>query len=81
MGNITAKITPQQRIRSTITGQIIVQARTITLGNLRSLSSMIDVDLTGAEDGALLIYDGTRQKWIATILANNQHTIVDGGSF
>jgi hypothetical protein len=44
-------------------------------------SSMTDVDNTGKADGAVLLFDGTSNKYKATTQLNNANTFMIGGSF
>lgn len=44
-------------------------------------SSATDVDNTGKTDGAVLLFDGTSNKYKATTQLNNENTFIIGGSF
>jgi hypothetical protein len=67
----------QQRIRS---GNRI-QAKVVALGKPTTLAQFSDLDLTDARDGAVLIYDGARQKFVARNNVQNANTIIDGGTY
>jgi len=44
-------------------------------------ASLVDVDNTGREDGALLLYDSTSSKYVATTQIANSNLYLIGGSF
>jgi len=44
-------------------------------------SSISDIDNTNKTDGALLVYNGTTEKYTATTSINNANTSIIGGSF
>lgn len=70
--NIKAKITPQNKFQVT---NYQINASTIKVGDL------FDVDPSGQEDGAVLLYNGTNEKWEATRFMDNINTIINGGNF
>jgi hypothetical protein len=72
MANIKAKLTPQQNFLVT---NYQINAATIRLGDL------FDVDGTGQEDGAIIVYNGTSTKWEASTELDNINTIINGGNF
>lgn len=72
MANIKAKITPQNKLLVT---NYQINASTIKLGDL------FDVDSTGQEDGAVILYNGTDNKWEATTQMDNINTVINGGNF
>lgn len=45
------------------------------------MADIFDVDATGQTDGAVLLYDATSSKWIATTHMDNMNTIINGGNF
>jgi hypothetical protein len=71
----------QQPIRATVALNPGIQAKVVALGKPISLAELADMDLSQASDGALLVYNGTRHKFVATTEANNPNTIVSGGYF
>ena len=44
-------------------------------------SKVLDIDNTNKADGALLLYNGTTEKYTATTNLNNENTTISGGSF
>jgi hypothetical protein len=46
---------------------------------VRRIADLIDVDLMGLEDGSLLIYNATSEKFEASILLEKQN--INGGHF
>lgn len=72
MANIKAKVTPQNKLLVT---NYQINASTIKLGDL------FDVDGTGQEDGAIILYNGTDNKWEATTQMDNINTVINGGNF
>lgn len=70
--NIKARITPNQNFLVT---NYQINASTIRIGDL------FDVDSSGQTDGAVLLYNGTASKWVATTRMDNINTIINGGNF
>jgi|TARA_B110000503_G_C7147540_1_gene413657 hypothetical protein len=70
--NIKARITPNQNLLVT---NYQINAATIRLGDL------FDVDGSGTTDGAVILYNGTTSKWVATTQMDNINTIINGGNF
>ena len=70
--NIKARITPNQNFLVT---NYQINAATIRLGDL------FDVDGSGTTDGAVILYNGTTSKWVATTQMDNINTIINGGNF
>lgn len=81
MSNIVGSILSAPAVRSTIRGLQNVQARTVAIGAPKSIGNLSDVDLTAVADGALLIYNGVLQKFVANTELNNSNTKIVGGSF
>lgn len=44
-------------------------------------SRVLDIDNTNKQDGALLVYNGTTEKYTATRTLSNQNTTIIGGSY
>jgi hypothetical protein len=70
--NIKARITPNQNFLVT---NYQINTATIRLGDL------FDVDASGTTDGAVILYNGTTSKWVATTQMDNINTIINGGNF
>ena len=70
--NIKARITPNQNLLVT---NYQINAATIRLGDL------FDVDGSGTTDGAVILYNGTTSRWVATTQMDNINTIINGGNF
>ena len=70
--NIKARITPNQNLLVT---NYQINTATIRLGDL------FDVDASGTTDGAVILYNGTTSKWVATTQMDNINTIINGGNF
>ena len=58
-----------------------LQARTVALGNPVQLSDLADVDMAAVSDGAVLVYNGTTNKFVAQTTVENNNTRIVGGSF
>jgi hypothetical protein len=69
--NIKARITPNQNFFVT---NYQINASTIRLGDL------FDVGASGQTDGAVLLFNGTASKWVATTQMYNINTIINGGN-
>lgn len=64
--------------------KVVVSPKSTVLVNqsghvVRRLSNLADVDLSGLEDGSLLIYSATSEKFEASRLLENQN--INGGHF
>ena len=70
--NIKARITPNQNFLVT---NYQINASTIKLGDL------FDVDASGQTDGAMIFYNGTTSRWVASTTMDNINTIINGGNF
>jgi len=44
-------------------------------------TSVLDIDNTGKTDGALLVYNGTTEKYVSTEILDNVNTAIIGGTF
>lgn len=71
MQKVKAKIRPRQR----------VQAKSLSVGSNISLSQIREIDMTNAQDGAVLLYDGSVNKFKSTTKINNPNTTILGGGF
>ena len=72
MSTIKARVNPQKRITVT---EYKVNASNLRLGDL------LDVDTSGAEDGALLLYNNSQSKFEATPNLDNSNTKINGGNY
>ena len=68
-------------IKGKISSNIPVRAQVIDVGAISSLSALIDVDTSGASDGAVLQYNGSTNKFEATNSMNNENLSILGGGF
>jgi len=68
-------------IKGKISSNIPVRAQVIDVGAVSSLSNLIDVDMSGASDGAVLQYNGSTNKFEATNSMNNENLSILGGGF
>lgn len=66
--NLTATVQGKNSVLVNQSGQVI-----------RRLSDMADVDLSGLEDGSLLIYNTTTEKFEALTILEKQN--INGGHF
>jgi len=57
-----------------------IVAQTIKIGNL-ALTDLTDIDATQNTDGAMLIYNGTTNKFDVTPDIGNQNTNIIGGTY
>lgn len=80
--SITATIRPNGPIKGSISNLgTQLQARTVALGAPVSLSNLADVDMSAVSDGAVLVYNGTTNKFVAQTTVENNNTRIVGGSF
>ena len=70
-------VNPKNNLTATVQGKNSVLVN--QSGQVRRLADLIDVDLTGLEDGSLLIYNATSEKLEASILLEKQN--INGGHF
>lgn len=65
-----------------ISGQAKASVKVGTQGppgtSVNEIAEMIDVDLTALQDGCVLVWNATTQKWVAQTLLNKQQ--IDMGS-
>ena len=57
-----------------------IVAQTLKVGNV-ALTDLTDINATGTEDVAVLLYNGTTTKWDATTDLGNQNTNIIGGTY
>lgn len=66
------------KIKATIKDQEDLRIRTSTF-TTRKLSDLNDIDISGIEDGSVLVYSTNLGKWEATRTLEKQ--IINGGNF
>ena len=83
MTEIRGKLsTTSGAIKTRLTSQQELQVSKFTVSTeLTPLTSLSDVDTTLLADGAMLIYNGTRQLFEAKPDVDNPNTKIIGGSF
>lgn len=69
---IKAKVTPQNNLLVT---NYQINASNIKMGDL------FNVDASGQEDGAVLLFNGTTDNWEATTMMDNINTTINGGNY
>jgi hypothetical protein len=74
--NVTITPTANIAVKRKSNPRILINQSDSTLKNLGDLS---DVDLTNLEDGSLLIYSTSTQKFVASRILEKQE--IDGGEF
>lgn len=68
-------------IKATINKQIKVRARTVTVNTGIQLTDLSDIDATNLDNGAMLIYDLSQQKFLLTNQINNPDLRIIGGIY
>jgi hypothetical protein len=81
MSGIGGAVFQTPAIKASLSNLSSVQARTVAIGAPKALSDLSDVEMGSVADGALLVYNGTSGKFVATVELNNQNTKIIGGSF
>lgn len=66
-------------VKKVTVGVPIKRVSTSTAGQL--ITTLGDVDITNLSDGALLIYNGSSEKFDAKTNIDNQNTDLNGGNF
>jgi hypothetical protein len=66
---------PNVKVAKVVVGRPV---RRVTSGAFR-IENLSDADTTGIQDGSLLVYKTSTQKWTATIELDNQN--LNGGSY
>ena len=57
-----------------------IVAQTLKVGNV-ALTDLTDINATGTTDGAMLLYNGTTNKFDVTPDIGNQNTNIIGGTY
>jgi hypothetical protein len=80
--NIKAKLTQTRAIGAKLnTNQnFLVTNYQLNASSIR-LGDLIDIDVSGVSDGAVILYDETSSRWVATTRIDNINTIINGGNF
>ena len=68
-------------IKATINKQIKVRARTVEVSTGVQLTDLSDIDATNLDNGAMLIYDLSQQKFLLTNQINNPDLRIIGGIY
>ena len=69
------------RIKATINKRAKIQARTLDIGSGIKLTDLVDVDASALDNGAMLIYDLSQQRFILTNRIENPDLRIIGGTF
>jgi hypothetical protein len=81
MTTFKGRINQNQNISAKVKGDPNkIVAQTLKVGNV-ALTDLTDINATGTEDGAVLLYNGTTTKWDATTDLGNQNTNIIGGTY
>ncbi|NDF33606.1 MAG: hypothetical protein EB157_03480 [Euryarchaeota archaeon] len=81
MSGIGGAVFQTPAIKASLSNLSSVQARTVAIGAPKALSDLADVDMGSAADGAILIYNGTTGKFVATRDVDNRNLKIIGGAF
>ena len=57
-----------------------IVAQTLKVGNV-ALTDLTDINATGTTDGAMLLYNGTTNKFDITADISNENTNITGGTY
>ena len=57
-----------------------IVAQTLKVGNV-ALTDLTDINATGTTDGAMLLYNGTTNKFDITADIGNENTNITGGTY
>lgn len=68
-------------IKATINKTAKVRARTVEVGTGIRLTDLVDVDTTNLDNGAMLIYDLSQQKFLLTNQIDNPDLRIIGGIY
>lgn len=72
-------VNPKNNLKNNLTATVQGKNSVLVNQSVRRLSDMADVDLTGLEDGSLLIYSTASEKFEASRLLEKQN--INGGHF
>lgn len=68
-------------LKATLNTQQEIKAKTVAVVPSASLLDLNDVDSSQLDDGAVMIYDLSSQKFVLTQEMKNPNTKIIGGSF
>lgn len=68
-------------IKATINKTAKVRARTVEVGTGIRLTDLVDLDTTNLDNGAMLIYDLSQQKFLLTNQIDNPDLRIIGGIY
>lgn len=77
--NINVTLPNSPRIKSTVSNQ--PQVITVSSGAKQKLSSLNDVDITTAQNGALLQYNSNTETWVASNIIENSGLTINCGNY
>jgi len=81
MSGISGAVFQTPAIKASLSSLSSVQARTVAIGAPKALSDLSDVEMGSVADGAILIYNGTTGKFVATRDVDNRNLKIIGGAF
>ena len=70
-----------QQIKAVLTQSNNLRAKTVAIGAAQSLLDLTDIDAALIDDGAILIYESSTQKFSVRPLVNNANTKIIGGTY
>lgn len=80
--NVNVTLSNSPRIKSaTVSNQPQVITVSSGLGSGQKLSSLNDIDMTNAQNGALLQYDSTTETWVASNIIDKSGLIINCGNY
>ena len=68
-------------LKAQLSTQQGIQAKTVAIAPSQSLLDLNDIDSSNLDDGAVMIYDLSSQKFVLTQEVRNPNTKIIGGSF
>lgn len=77
--NVNVTLPNSPRIKSTVSNQ--PQVITVSSGAGQRLSSLNDVDMTTAQNGALLQYNSSTETWVASNIIENSGLTINCGNY
>jgi hypothetical protein len=78
--SITAKIAQQNSLKARVSQQQEIVAQTVKIGVI-NLKELADVDISQLEEGSVLIYNSTADKFETKSEVSNGNLRIIGGSF
>tara|TARA_B100000683_G_scaffold98597_1_gene97490 strand:- start:2610 stop:2828 length:219 start_codon:yes stop_codon:yes gene_type:complete len=70
-----------QQIKAVLTQSNNLRAKTVAIGAAQSLLDLTDIDAALIDDGAILIYESSTQKFSVRPSVNNANTKIIGGNY